>query len=179
MITGEIRVLNIWILSAKWCLCFLIQFLGLHYFSSKEQASFNFMAAVTICSDSGAQEDKVCHCFHCFSIYLPWSYGTHCHDIYLIFECWLLKSRQSIKKQRHHFANKSPSTPNYGFSSSHVWMWELNHKEGWTPKNWCFELWCWRIFLRVTWAARRSNQSILKEINAVYPLEGLMLKLKL
>ena len=42
-----------------------------HSFSSKEQASFNFMAAITICSDFGAQENKVCHCFHCFPIYLP------------------------------------------------------------------------------------------------------------
>ena len=43
--------------------------------------SFNFMAAVTICSDFGAQENKVYHCFHCFPIYLPWSDGTRCHDI--------------------------------------------------------------------------------------------------
>ena len=41
----------------------------------------NFMAAVTICSDFGAQENKVCHCFHCFPIYLPWSDGTRCHDL--------------------------------------------------------------------------------------------------
>ena len=52
-----------------------------HSFSSKEQAPFNFMAAVTIYSDFGAQENKVCHCFHCFSIYLPWSDGTGCHDL--------------------------------------------------------------------------------------------------
>ena len=44
-----------------------------HSFSSKEQVSFNFMAVVTICSDLGAQENKVCHCFHFFPIYLPWS----------------------------------------------------------------------------------------------------------
>ena len=49
--------------------------------SSKEQASFSFMAAVTICSDFGAQENKVCHCFHCFPIYLPWSDGIRCHDL--------------------------------------------------------------------------------------------------
>ena len=42
-----------------------------HSFSSKEQVSFNFMAAVTICSDFGAQENKICHCFHCLPIYLP------------------------------------------------------------------------------------------------------------
>ena len=66
----------------------------------------------------------------------------------------------------------------YVFSSSHVWMWELDHKESWAPKNWCFELWGWRRLLRVPWTVRRSNQSILK-ISPEYSLEGLMLKLKL
>ena len=46
--------------------------------------------------------------------------------------------RQHIKKQRHYFANKGPSSQGYGFSSSHVWMWELDHKESRVPKNWCF-----------------------------------------
>ena len=46
-----------------------------------EQASFNCMATVTICSDFGAPKNKVCHCFHCFPIYLPWSDGTRCHDL--------------------------------------------------------------------------------------------------
>ena len=55
-------------------------------------------------------------------------------------------------------------------------MWEMSHKEGWTPKNWYFELWCWRRLFRVSWTARRSNQSILKEINPEYSLEGLMSK---
>ena len=65
-----------------------------------------------------------------------------------------------------------------GFSSSCVWMWELDCKESWTPKNWCFELLCcWRL-LRVPLTARRSNQSILEEINPEYSLEGLMLKLQ-
>ena len=50
-------------------------------FSSKEQASFNFIAAVTICSDFGAPQNKVCHCFHYSPIYLPWSDGTGCHDL--------------------------------------------------------------------------------------------------
>ena len=58
-------------------------------------------------------------------------------------------------------------------------MWELDYKESWVPKNWCFELWCWRRLLRVPWTARRSNQSILKDISPKYSLEGLMLKLKL
>ena len=42
-------------------------------------------------------------------------------------------------QQRHYFTNKGPSNQSYGFSSSHVWMWELDHKEGWTSKNWCFQ----------------------------------------
>ena len=45
-----------------------------------------------------------------------------------------------IKKQGHHFANKDPYSQNYGFSSSHVWMWELDHKENWWLKNWCFQI---------------------------------------
>ena len=49
------------------------------------------------------------------------------------------KSRQHIKKQRHHLADKDPSSQSYGFSSSHVWIWELDLKEGWAPKNWCFQ----------------------------------------
>ena len=48
------------------------------------------------------------------------------------------KPRQCIKKQRHYFANKDPSSQNYGFSNSHVWMWELDNKKGWAQKNWCF-----------------------------------------
>ena len=50
------------------------------------------------------------------------------------------KLRWHIKKQRHHFANKGLHSPGYGFSSSHVWMWELDHKEGWMLKNWCFQM---------------------------------------
>ena len=73
---------------------------------------------------------------------------------------------------------KFQSSQSYGFSSSHVWMWELNHKESWALKNWCF----WTVVLEKTlkspWTARRSNQSILKEINVEYSLVGLMLKLK-
>ena len=84
-----------------------------------------------------------------------------------------------MKKQRHYFANKGPSSQGYGFSCGHVWMWELDCEESWVPKNWCFWTWCWRRLLRVPWTARRSNQSILKEISPGCSLEGLMLKLKL
>ena len=58
-------------------------------------------------------------------------------------------------------------------------MWELDLKESWEPKNWYLQLWCWRRLLRVPLTAKRSNKSILKEINPEYSLEGLMLKLKL
>ena len=85
--------------------------------------------------------------------------------------------RQRIKKERHYFANKDLSSQGSGFSSGHVWMWELDCEEGWAPKNWCF----WTVLrrlLRVPWTARRSNQSILKEISTGISLEGMMLKLK-
>ena len=58
-------------------------------------------------------------------------------------------------------------------------MWELDCEESWVPKNWCFWTMMWRRLLRVPWTARRSNQSILKEISPGCSLEGLMLKLKL
>ena len=88
------------------------------------------------------------------------------------------KPRQCIEKQRHHFADKSPYSQSYGFSSSHVQMLELVHKEDWALKNWCFQILVLENTLdRVPWTARRSDQSILKEINPGYSLEGLMLKL--
>ena len=86
--------------------------------------------------------------------------------------------RQCIKKQKHYFANKGPSSQSSGFSSSHVWMWELDHKKTECQRTDAFELWCWRRLLRVPWTVGRSNQSILKEISPEYSLEGLMLKLK-
>ena len=87
--------------------------------------------------------------------------------------------RQHIKKQRHYFANKGPSSQSYNFSSSNVWMWELEHKECWAPKNWCF----WTLVLEKT----LESPLDCKEIQTVHPkgnhpeysLEGLMLKLKL
>jgi len=81
--------------------------------------------------------------------------------------------RQHIKKQRHHFSDKGPYNQSYGFSSSHVCIWELDHKEGWAPKNWCFWTVVLRSLLKVPWTAR-SNQSLLKEINPEYSLERLM-----
>ena len=69
--------------------------------------------------------------------------------------------RQYIKKQRHYFANKGPSSQGYGFSSSHVWMCELNHKESWELKNWCF----WIVVLEKTLESPLNC----KEINPVNP----------
>ena len=87
------------------------------------------------------------------------------------------KPRQCIRKQRHHFADKGPYSQSYGFSSGHE-SWTTKKAECWRINN-DFKLWCWRRLLRVPWTAKRSNQSILKEINPEYSLEGLMLKLKL
>ena len=88
------------------------------------------------------------------------------------------RPRQHIRKQRHHFADKDPSSQSYGFSSSHVWVWELDHKEGWVMKDWCF----WTVVLWMTPESpldtRRLNQSILKKISPEYSLEGLMLMLQ-
>ena len=85
--------------------------------------------------------------------------------------------RQHIKKQRHFFANKGPSSQSYGFSSNGCESWTIKKAEH--RRIDAFELWCWRRLWRVPWTARRSNQSILKEISPEYLLEGLMLKLKL
>ena len=86
----------------------------------------------------------------------------------------ILKNRDITLPTKPHLVSQS-----YGFSSSHVWMWELDYKESWMAKNWCF----WTVVLEKTlespWIARRSNQSILKEISSEYSLEGLMQKLKL
>ena len=86
--------------------------------------------------------------------------------------------RQHIKKQRHYFANKGPSQ-GYGFSNGHVWMWELDYKESWVPRNWCF----WTVVLEKTLESPLES----KEVQPVHPtgdqsecpLDGLMLKLKL
>ena len=83
---------------------------------------------------------------------------------------------ERVLKSRRYIADKGPYSQSSGFSHSYVSMWELEHKEGWGPKNWCFWIVVWRRLLRVPWIARISNQSILKEINLEYSLEGLLLK---
>ena len=69
--------------------------------------------------------------------------------------------RQHIKKQTHFFANKGPYSQSYGFSSSHVWMWELDYKESWAPKNWCF----WSVVLEKT----LESPLDCKEIQPIHP----------
>ena len=76
------------------------------------------------------------------------------------------------------FADKRLSSQSYGFSTSRVWMWELAKKAEHERTD-AFQLCCWRRLLRVPWTARRSNQSILKEISPENLLEGMMLKLRL
>ena len=66
-----------------------------------------------------------------------------------------------MKKQRRYFANKVPSSQSYGFSSSHVWIWELDYKENWAPKNWCF----WIVVLEKTLESPLDS----KEIQPVHP----------
>ena len=107
-------------------------------------------------------------------IYLGFTfkYMIHFEIIFsILFKIW-------VKKQRHYFADKGPYSQTYGFSSSHAQMWEVDHKE--EVDHWrtdAFELWYWRRLLRFPWTAKRSKQSIPKEINPEYSLKGLMLKL--
>ena len=83
---------------------------------------------------------------------------TYCHA--LMKESYD-QPREHIKKQRHYFANKGPSSQGYGFSSGHVWMWELDYKESWALKNWCF----WAVVLEKT----LKSPLDCKEIQPVHP----------
>ena len=69
-----------------------------------------------------------------------------------------------LKKQRYHFAGKCPYSQTYGFSSSHIWMWEMDNKEGWAPKNWCFQT----VVLQKTLVSPLDS----KEIKPVNPKEN-------
>ena len=87
-------------------------------------------------------------CSHEIKTLVPWkkSYG---------------QPRHILKMKRHYFANKGPSSQSYDFSSSHVWMWELDYKESWVPKNWCF----WIVVLEKTLESPLNS----KEIQPVNP----------
>ena len=88
------------------------------------------------------------------------------------------KPIQHIKKQRHHFANKGSYSQSHGFFSNCVQVWEWTIKKAEHRRTDAFKLWCWRRLLRVPWMVKRSNQSILRDINPEYSLEGLLLKLQ-
>ena len=159
------------------------------------------MATVTICSNFGAQNNKVWHCFHCFPIYFPGSDGTRCHDLsflMLSFKPAFSLSSFTFIKRLFSFCHKSGviclseviyisdiNINNHYIEKIMVFPVVMYECESWTIKkaeHWridAFELWCWRRLLRVPWTARRSNQSILKEISPEYSLEGLMIKIKL
>ena len=85
------------------------------------------------------------------------------HEIkrHLLLEEVAMTNLENILKSRHHFANKDPYSQNYGFFSSHVQMWDLDHKEGWVPKNWCF----WTVVLEKTLESHLDC----KEIQPVHP----------
>ena len=78
-----------------------------------------------------------------------------------IKRCLLLRRKAMISVDKHYFANNGPSSQSYGFSSSHVWMWELDHEESWAPKNWCF----WTVVLEKT----LESPLDCKEIQPVHP----------
>ena len=109
------------------------------------------------------------------------AYGNYSQEIKrcLLLGRKLWQPRQHIKNQRHYFTDKGLSSQNYGFSSTYIWMWEVDQKESWAPKNWCF----WTVVLEKTLESPLDS----KEIQLVHPkgnqswysLEGLLLKLKL
>ena len=116
------------------------------------------------------------------------------HEIKRCLLVWTkaMTNLDSILKTETLLAKTAQYNHSSDFSCCHVWMWQLRHKEWWAMKNCCFkkkkkkerkivafELRCWTRLLRNPWTARRSNQSMLKEINPVYSMEALNLNLKL
>ena len=88
------------------------------------------------------------------------------------------KPRQHIKKQRHYFADQDLYGKSYGFSSCHVWMWKLDHKEGRALNNWCFRNMVLEKIVENPLDCKEIKPVNPKEISSEYSLEGLMLKLK-
>ena len=88
-------------------------------------------------------------------------------EITSLIDCTQIQNKKVKKKKekkaRLHFTNKGPSSQSYDFPSSHVWMSELDQREGWVPKNWCFQIVVLeKTLLRFPWTTKRSNLSILK-----------------
>ena len=86
------------------------------------------------------------------------------------------KPRQCVEKQRRYSADKGPYSQSYGLPSGHIWLWSWTIKKAEHQRIDAFELWCWRRLLKVSCTTRRSKQSILRELNPEYSLEGLMPK---
>ena len=107
--------------------------------------------------------------------------GDCSHEIkrHLLLGRKAMTDLDSILKGRHYSANKGPSSQSYGFLAVMYGCESWTIKKAEYQRTYAFELWCWRRLLRVSWTARRSNQSILKEISPEYSLEGVTLKLKL
>ena len=84
--------------------------------------------------------------------------GDYRHEIkrHLLLGRKAMTNLDRILKGRRYFANKGPSSQSYGFSSSHVWMWELDCKESWVPKNWCF----WTVVLEKTLESPLDSKKI-------------------
>ena len=105
---------------------------------------FKYLAVSYIISDTDMMVYKIAFSYNihvCTYVKVRTVYGDCSHEI----RRWLPLGRKAmtsldkwVKKQRHHFANKGLYSQTYGFFSSHVWLWELDHKEVWAPKNWCF-----------------------------------------
>ena len=115
----------------------------LMFFSLEQQASTSLAPRINLVEDNFSMDQRQ---------EMFWGRFKYFTFIVLLWE-----SRQHIKNQRHYFVNKGSSSQGYGFSSSHVWMWEVDYKESWVQKNDVFELRYLRRLLRVPWTARRSN----------------------
>ena len=138
------------------------------------------MAAVTICIDFGPPQNKICQCFHFPPFYLPDGDCSHEIKRHLLLGIKAMTNLDSILKSR------DITLPSKVYLvKAMVFQVVMYGCESWTIKkaeHWridAFELWCWRRLSRVLWTAKRSNQSILKDINPEFSLEGLMLKLNL
>ena len=111
-------------------------------------------------------------------IFLGSKITADCDGSHEIKRCLLLGRKamtnlENILKSRHYLADKGPYSQSYGFSSGQVWMWELDHKESWVLKNWCF----WTVVLEKTLESPldcKEIKPVLKEISPEYSLEGLI-----
>ena len=132
---------------------------GLEESDTTERLHFHFSLS---CSGEGNGNPLQCSCLE-----NPWDRGAWWAAVYGVAQSWTRlnrlssSSRQHIKKQRHYFVNKGLSSQGYGFSSGHVWMWEVNYEESWAPKNWCF----WTV----VWEKTLESPLDCKEIQPVHP----------